>query len=145
MGGTSPDAEGGSVSPVRTTPVTLLAPRYAPLWTALSANELAVEPSGRAQAVFDFIGEHRASFFDEMVTGVGLLRPQVEEALAELVALGLVTSDSFGGCVRCWSRPTGAAEHRRTPQAPHECLWHGRCGPLGARAPQQSRTERAID
>ena len=29
--------------------------------------------------------------------GTGLLRSQVEEALAELVALGLVTSDSFGG------------------------------------------------
>src|SRR5262249_51962857 len=29
--------------------------------------------------------------------GAGLLRTQVEEALGELVALGLVTSDSFGG------------------------------------------------
>src|SRR6202011_3949161 len=40
---------------------------------------------------------HGASFFDELVDGTGLLRPQVEEALAELVALGLVNSDSFGG------------------------------------------------
>src|SRR5205814_2182418 len=38
-----------------------------------------------------------ASFFDELVEGSGLLRPQVEEALAELVALGLVNSDSFAG------------------------------------------------
>ena len=35
--------------------------------------------------------------FDELVDGTRLLRSQVEEALAELVALGLVTSDSFGG------------------------------------------------
>ena len=42
-------------------------------------------------------GEHGASFFDELVDGTGLLRTQVEEALAELVALGLVSSDSFGG------------------------------------------------
>ncbi len=41
-----------------------------------------------------------ASFFDELVEGTGLLRPQVEEALAELVALGLVNSDSFGGLAR---------------------------------------------
>ena len=41
--------------------------------------------------------QHGASFFDELVEGTGLLRPQVEEALAELVALGLVSSDSFAG------------------------------------------------
>ena len=42
-------------------------------------------------------GENGASFFDELVEGTRLLRVQVEEALAELVALGIVTSDSFGG------------------------------------------------
>ena len=40
---------------------------------------------------------HGASFFDELVDGTRLLRPQIEEALAELVALGLVSSDSFAG------------------------------------------------
>lgn len=38
----------------------------------------------------DHIGRHGASFFDELVEGTGLLRTQVEEALAELVAFGLV-------------------------------------------------------
>ena len=85
------------VSPVRTTPIALLARRHAPLWQALSPGVDAVEPSGRAQAVADFIREHGASFFYELLHGTGLLRSQVEEALAELVALGLVTSDSFGG------------------------------------------------
>ena len=33
----------------------------------------------------------------ELAEGSGLLRPQVEDALAELVALGIVTSDSFAG------------------------------------------------
>ena len=44
-----------------------------------------------------------------------MLRPQVEEALAELVALGLVTSDSFGG-LRALLMPSdrrGAARRRR--------------------------------
>ena len=45
----------------------------------------------------DCIKEHGASFFDELIDASGLLRSQLEEALAELVALGLVTSDSFGG------------------------------------------------
>ena len=85
------------ITPVRTTPITLLARRHAPLWAALSPLPDGVQPSGRAQAVVNCIREHGASFFDELVEGTGLLRNQVEEALAELVALGLVNSDSFGG------------------------------------------------
>ncbi len=94
--GRTNDTERG-VTPVRTTPITLIARRHAPLWAALSAGGEVVQPSGRAHTVAAFIREHGASFFDEVVAGTGLLRPQIEEALAELVALGLVTSDSFGG------------------------------------------------
>ena len=86
-----------SVTPVRTTPITLLARRHARYWASLSTVPDAARPGLRAQAVADFIREHGASFFDELVEGSGLLRSQVEDALAELVALGLVTSDSFGG------------------------------------------------
>jgi ATP-dependent Lhr-like helicase len=82
---------------VRTTPITLLARRHAPLWTSLSPLREGAAPSPRDQAVADFIRAHGASFFDEMVEGTGLLRTQLEEALAELVALGRVSSDSFGG------------------------------------------------
>jgi ATP-dependent Lhr-like helicase len=45
----------------------------------------------------DHLGTHGASFFDEIVEGTGLLPSQAEEGLAELVGLGLVNSDSFGG------------------------------------------------
>jgi ATP-dependent helicase Lhr and Lhr-like helicase len=86
-----------SVGPVRSTPITLLARRHAPLWTALSPSPEGIEPSPRAKAVVDCIRAQGASFFDELVEGSRLLAPQVEEALAELVALGLVASDSFGG------------------------------------------------
>jgi len=89
-------AERGA-TPVRTTPIALLARRHAPLWQALSANGEARPPRSSAQAVVDVIRQRGASFFDELVAGAGLLRSQVEEGLAELVALGLVTSDSFGG------------------------------------------------
>jgi ATP-dependent helicase Lhr and Lhr-like helicase len=84
-------------APVRTTPITLLNRRHASLWTALSGPPDLSEPSPRAQAVLGFIREHGASFFDELLEGSGLLRQQAEEALAELVAFGLVNSDSFAG------------------------------------------------
>ena len=71
------------------------------LWAiAVAGDRRRPRPNPRAQAVVDFIREHGASFFDEIVEGIGLLRPQVEEALAELVALGLVNSDSFAGLRR---------------------------------------------
>ena len=51
----------------------------------------------RAQTVADYLKHHGACFYDEIVEGTGLLRTQVEDALAELVVVGLVHSDSFAG------------------------------------------------
>jgi ATP-dependent Lhr-like helicase len=84
-------------TPVRTTPITVLPRRHAAVWTSLSGPPADVQPSGRAQAVLDSLRTQGALFFDELVEATGLLRPQVEEALGELVALGQVSSDSFGG------------------------------------------------
>ena len=86
-----------SAAPVRGTPIVLLARRNTRVWSSLSE---AVDPtnlSSRAQLVADYIRLHGASFFDEIADGAHLLPTQVEEALAELVALGIVNSDSFGG------------------------------------------------
>ena len=85
--------------PIRTTPVTLLPRRHAALWARAVPASMA-EPApitARAQSVADFLKEHGASFYDEIVDGTGLLRTQVEDALAELVVVGLVHSDSFAG------------------------------------------------
>ena len=86
-----------SASPVRTTPITLLPRRDAPVWASLSPAPETGPTSRGAEAVLGFLRAHGASFFDEVAEGSGLLRPQIEEALAELVALGLVNSDSFAG------------------------------------------------
>jgi ATP-dependent helicase Lhr and Lhr-like helicase len=94
---TRPNGGERSATPVRTTPITFLARRHAALWASLSSAEDPVRPSSRARAVADYIRQYGASFFDELVDGTDLLRPQVEEALAELVASGLVNSDSFAG------------------------------------------------
>jgi len=105
-----------SVTPLRTTPITLLARRHAPFWAVLSPAPDAAQAGPRARAVLDCLRQHGASFFDELVEGAGLLRPQVEEALAELVALGLVASDSFAGLrallVPAEKRRNGASRRR---------------------------------
>jgi len=108
--------------PVRTTPITLLARKHAGLWASLSPADESLPPTGPAKAVLDAIREHGASFFDELVEGTGLLRPQVEEALAELVALGLINSDSFGGLRALLvpsdrRKPIVAGRRRRRPSA----------------------------
>ena len=122
----------GRPAPVRTTPITLLPRRHASIWTSLSPHDAAPHPSPRAQLLADCIKEHGASFFDELMDISGLLRSQVEEALAELVALGLVTSDSFGGLrallVPSSERRTGTHGRRRRRTA---SLRDGECRPLG--------------
>ena len=103
-------------APLRTTPITLLTRRHAQLWASLSPPKETLAQSVRAQAILAFIREHGASFFDELVEGTGLLRSQAEEALAELVAIGLVNSDSFGG-LRALLVPSD--QRRSTTRAGH--------------------------
>jgi ATP-dependent Lhr-like helicase len=104
-------------SPVRTTPIALVGRRNLALWTALAGADGAA-PSARAQQVREFVAAHGASFFEEIVEGTGLLRTQVEDALGELTALGIVNCDSFGG-LRALLVPTdrrrdwGGAHKRR--------------------------------
>lgn len=107
--------------PIRTTPVALLPRKAASAWQRVAPGnaERALTVSGRAQAVIDHLQRHGASFYDEIVDGSGLLRTQVEEALAELVASGIATSDSFAG-LRALLTPSekrrpfgGGRRHRR--------------------------------
>jgi ATP-dependent Lhr-like helicase len=83
--------------PIKSTPVALLPRRNVAAWRAPSEKEMTPPVSGQAETVADFIRQHGASFFPDIVTGTGLLRSQVEDALAELAGNGLVSSDSFGG------------------------------------------------
>jgi ATP-dependent Lhr-like helicase len=84
-------------TPVRTTPIALLDRRQIAHWLSLSTPKGSAVPSPRAQSLLDCLRAHGAQFFEELVEASHLLRPQVEEALGELVALGTVTSDSFAG------------------------------------------------
>ena len=86
-----------TAAPVRGTPIVLLARRNTRVWSSLTGAVDSANLSSRAQIVADYIRIHGASFFDEIADSAGLLPTQTEEALAELVALGIVNSDSFGG------------------------------------------------
>jgi ATP-dependent Lhr-like helicase len=84
-------------APVRATPIVLLARRNQRLWSALGGMASSTPLGAAAERVAHHLTTHGASFFDELTGGTGLLPSQAEEALAELVALGLVNSDSFAG------------------------------------------------
>ena len=108
-------------APVRSTPIVLLARRNASAWSSLVGPTDAERLTSKAQAVADVIKEFGASFFDEIVQHARLLPTEAEDALAELVAVGLVNSDSFAG-LRVLLMPRArrsrlssyAARHRRS-------------------------------
>jgi ATP-dependent Lhr-like helicase len=112
------DAERGA-GPIRSTPITLLARRNAAAWSALTEPPDTAQLGYKARAVFDALREAGASFFDDIADSVRMLPLEVEEALAELVALGLVNSDSFGGLrallVPSSQRGKYAGRRRRRP------------------------------
>jgi ATP-dependent Lhr-like helicase len=94
----NPERERG-VSAVRGTPITLLTRKNLSVWSALvrAAGPDDLGLSSRARSVADYLREHGASFFDDIVHGLDLPRTFVEEALSELVGVGLVNSDGFNG------------------------------------------------
>ncbi len=117
-------------APVRSTPITLMARRHASHWTVISGRNQPAAVSGRAQTVLNSLRQHGALFFDELVKISGLLSPQVEEALGELVALGHVTSDGFGGLrallVPSDRRPSVVGARRRRRLSPFGMQGAGR-------------------
>jgi ATP-dependent Lhr-like helicase len=63
----------------------------------LSGDEQSYERvlSSGAHAVLDFLRRRGASFFADIVRGTGKLKAEIETALWELVAAGMVTADGF--------------------------------------------------
>ncbi len=98
--------------PIRTTPVSLFRRERGEVWRAIApAADPAVLPlSHSARAVLDVLEQRGASFFGDLANATGLLRTEVEKGLGELVAWGMVTSDSFAG-LRALLIPSG----RRRP------------------------------
>jgi ATP-dependent Lhr-like helicase len=101
-----------AAAPVRSTPIVLLPRRDIGLWSALIDQSKDLQLSPRAQSVHDALRLHGAMFFDELLTDVRLLRIELENALGELVAAGLVNSDSFAG-LRALLKPVAKRQAHR--------------------------------
>ncbi|NIN10137.1 MAG: DEAD/DEAH box helicase [Gemmatimonadales bacterium] len=86
-----------SSGPVRSTPVALFLRDHQETWLRLARAGEGATPSTNARVVLDILEQRGASFFQELVAATGLLATQLEQVLGELVALGMVTSDSFAG------------------------------------------------
>jgi ATP-dependent helicase Lhr and Lhr-like helicase len=98
--------------PLKSTPITLVPRPAACIWASLPRPAVPIVPSGNAAKIADFIRENGASFFEEIIDGTHLLRAQAEDALAEIVAWGLVSSDSFAG-LRALLTPSGGRRSSR--------------------------------
>ena len=135
------------VSPIGATPIALVERRRTPLWMALAPATGAAPMSGRAQAVLETLSARGALFFDELMEATRLLRPHLEEALGELVALGLAASDSFGGLRALLvpsgqRKPLGGAKRRgRAPSFDIES--GGRWAMINRAAPQNGKARDA--
>lgn len=86
--------DGAGGGPVRSVSIALLPRARIPLWTPPHAE---VRLSSAAAKVVEQLERRGALFFDELITTTGLLRAQVEDALAELAGKGVVNCDSFQG------------------------------------------------
>ena len=106
-----------AAAPLRTSPIALYQRENLNDWLQLAQTSSGAELSAGAQTVFDMLETGGALFFAELVRRTGLLPSQVEEALSQLAALGVVTSDSFDGLrallVPSNKRPTFGRNERK--------------------------------
>src|SRR4029079_12648889 len=120
-------------APVRNTPIALLRRKNFAMWSSvfpLSSQELKDSDfSSTTQVVLEYLRDRGASFFTDIVENTRLLRSQVEESLAELVANGVVVSDSFTGLralLTPGSKKTQAATRRKQRQPVYDMASAGR-------------------
>jgi ATP-dependent Lhr-like helicase len=128
--GTGNDRERGA-APVRNTPITLMLRKNFAIWNSVfpKATQNEGEFSAPTRDVRDFLASRGASFFTDIVEGTRLLGAQVEISLGELVANGLVVSDSFTGLrslLTPSNRKTRAAASRKRRQPVYEMSSAGR-------------------
>ena len=93
----SVNASGPGLGPVKASPLGLVSRRQLALWRQEREPGSVDELSARSRHVMDVLAHQGALFFEELAGAAGLLKPHLETALAELVARGLATSDSYQG------------------------------------------------
>ncbi|HEY6805253.1 MAG TPA: DEAD/DEAH box helicase [Pyrinomonadaceae bacterium] len=140
-------------APVRNTPIALLRRKNFSLWSSAfpSSGSTIKETdfSTTTQVVYEYLNSRGASFFSDIVDGTKLLRSQVEESLGELVANGVVVSDSFTGLralLTPGSKKTHAAARRKQHKPIYEMASAGRWSILQrANTELDARTQKTFD
>ncbi len=84
---------------VKSTPISFIRREHLADWRSYNAMAAAadIRLSGDARKVLDSLQQWGASFFQDLQDDTRLLPVQLETALGELVAWGLITADGFGG------------------------------------------------
>jgi len=87
--------------PVKSMPLTFSTRQNRDIWLALARSKLGKEDlsdrSNKTKLIEEDLAHNGASFFEDILYRSKLLKIQLEECLAELVACGRVSSDSFSG------------------------------------------------
>jgi len=105
-------------TPLRTSSVAFFQRENLHDWLQLAGAAPIPELSGETQKTLEILQKDGAAFFGDVVRKSGLFPSHVEQALIELIGLGLVTADSFDGIrallVPSDQRPTfGRNENKR--------------------------------
>jgi len=114
-----PVARRSGMAPSRATPITLTIRDDLPWLLRAARGEAApAEPGpGRTRDILDALADHGALFRSDLATVTGRLPAEVEEALWEGVARGLVTADGFRAVAAAPRRPgPGRAQTRPAPR-----------------------------
>ncbi len=84
--------------PIKTTPITIVKRVNLEMWKKFGSHSgISENLSKKAKEVLDLLKARGASFFEEIASGTKGLKVEIENAIAELAANGIVTSDSYTG------------------------------------------------
>ena len=108
---------------IRSTPLAFIFRPHLGVWCQVGAVDPACL-SAAAGKVLEVLLQWGASFFDELQQQTGLLRAQLEVALGELVAWGLVNSDQYQG-LRAMISPRKSRRRGQRQHAPWASLAAG--------------------
>lgn len=136
-----PAAGGARRRMTANTPICLLRREFLELWPVSPARLDGL--SFGARAVFETLRERGADFFLSLTRSTGMLRSQVEMALGELAASGLVTSDSFTGLraliTHADKRPRFGGLRARMSGVQAGGRWSALCGPPAGAIDEEER------
>ncbi len=94
------------------TPITFIPRQALNHWQNITANNQTPQSTASAQLLLDILQEKGALFYDELQTRSGFLKSQLDAALGELIALGLISCDLFSGLTRLFSKPV--SRHKKS-------------------------------